>query len=94
MTTCRKPYLPTDSPRIEYKALGDHLSTLPLRATCADLADHLRSFGGVDWLVMVVDAMDPTVEWLKGLKIISWLLHDENPRFDRGVFEDWATDAY
>jgi len=43
---------------------------------------------------MVVDAMDPTVEWLKGLKIISWLLHDENPRFDRGVFEDWATDAY
>ena len=94
MTTCRKPSLLTANTRIEYKALGDHLSTLPLGATCADLADHLRAFGGPAWLAMVIDVVDPTLSWLVGLKTISWLLHGGNPCFDRGVFEDWATDAY
>jgi hypothetical protein len=81
-------------PYIHYHKLANHIGQLPLTADCAALVAHLRAYPGAERLLPAVEALDGTWEWAEGLRAISAQLHAENPRFDRGLFEEWACENY
>jgi hypothetical protein len=76
--------------RIVYKALAHWLSVLPMTATCAQLAVRLRQYEGAGYLAGVVEMLPANAEWLIGLGKVTERLKDDNPRFDRGLFEEWV----
>jgi len=86
--------LPTDKPYIRYRELAEHLSQLPLNADCAALALHMQSFPEALRLLDTLKPLSPSASWFVGLREFAEILKMENPRFDIGLFEDWASERY
>jgi len=81
-------------PKIIYRRLAGHLACLGEFADNAELVAWLREYegGAAEWLVPCVEGLKPTDSWFTGLRAICLALKEQNPRFDVGLFEDWATE--
>ncbi len=83
----------SESTRIDYRALAVHIAGIALHADCAALVRRLVEYPGAERLALqVVRDMQPTDSWFDGLTVLSAALQAENARFDRGLFEEWATE--
>lgn len=80
--------------RIDYRALAAHISGISLYATSQDLAVRLMLFPGAIRLAEAVfHGTNYGASWFDGLTVVSAVLHAENPRFDRGLFEEWCVET-
>ena len=82
--------------RVIYRDLANHLATLPLSATCADLAARLRGYKGADaeylaQLVAAVETWPGETDYLVGMEsMCDEVLKRDNPRFLTLLFMDWV----
>ncbi len=80
--------------RIDYRALAAHIAGIALHADCGALVRRLVEYPGAERLALQVTRdTRPTDSWFEGLTVISAALQAENVRFDRGMFEEWATEG-
>lgn len=80
---------------VEYRPLARELASLPLSATCADLASVLESSAACQpeakaRLVAAVRELPPAAEWLRGLFVVCDVLQRDNARFVPALLMDWA----
>ncbi len=83
---------------IAYRPFAARLASLPLSATCADLAAVVRDYQPCEdglrrQLLAAVEARSANVDWLQGLFALCEVLKAQNPRFSPALFMEWALEG-